>query len=207
MGLFDKFKKTNNSKIVEDSKNTIGSEVRNFWYLDDLIHSGSKEIVLDSDIKLDKKEKSTYLDGIELDVDDIVIDGNGHTIDAQGKVRIFFCTGKNITIKNITLKEGCSENKKSAYNERGGAIYNDSGEITIIETTFIKNRSNEHGGAIYNFAGKITITESTFTQNNTMLCGGSIHNKNGEITITGSSFTQNTALMSSGQYPIMKVKY
>ena len=31
---------------------------------------------------------------ITRDTDDLVIDGNGHAIDAQGKTRIFYCTGK-----------------------------------------------------------------------------------------------------------------
>lgn len=65
---------------------------KNFKYLDDLIHSGAKEIVLDSDIVLGDGEESEYEDGIRLDVDDLIIDGNGHGIDARGKARIFECT-------------------------------------------------------------------------------------------------------------------
>ena len=74
---------------------------KNFKYLDDLIHSGVKEIILDSNIVLSNDEASEYLEGINLDVDDLVIDGNGHSIDACGKTRIFHSTSKNITIKNI----------------------------------------------------------------------------------------------------------
>jgi hypothetical protein len=66
----------------------------NFKYLDEMIHSGAKEIVLDSDIVLSDGEESEYKNGIKLDVDDLVIDGNGHTINAQGKIRIFYCTEK-----------------------------------------------------------------------------------------------------------------
>ena len=59
------------------------NEIHNFKYLDDLIHSGVKEIVLDSDIELDPtNERREYLNGIKLDVDDLTIDGNGHAIDA-----------------------------------------------------------------------------------------------------------------------------
>ena len=58
----------------------------NFKDLDDLIHkSDAKEIVLDSDIVLDDGEESEYLEGIKLDIDDLVINGNGHLIDACGK--------------------------------------------------------------------------------------------------------------------------
>ena len=71
------------------------NEIHNFKYLDDLIHSGVKEIVLDSDIELDPtNERREYLNGIKLDVDDLTIDGNGYAIDALKSARIFYCTGK-----------------------------------------------------------------------------------------------------------------
>ena len=114
----------------------------NFKYLDDLIHSCAKEIVLDSDIVLSDGEESEYKDGIKLDVDDLVIDGNGHIVDACGKARIFCCTGKNVIIKNIILKNG--------FAERGGAIYN-RGELTITESTLNNNTAKWSGGAIYNY--------------------------------------------------------
>lgn len=76
----------------------------NFEYLDKLVHSGEDEIFLDDDVVLGNLEEFKYGDGISLDVDDLIIDGKGHTIDAQGKIRIFHCTGENVTLKNITLK-------------------------------------------------------------------------------------------------------
>ena len=74
----------------------------NFRDFDDLIHSGANEIVLDSDIILSDDEESEYLDGIRLDVDNLIIDGNNHSIDAYGKARIFLIVANNIAIKNIT---------------------------------------------------------------------------------------------------------
>ena len=79
--------------VLKDRKIDEQTAIRNFRYLDELIHSGVKEIVLDSDIVLDPDEKSQYLNGIKLDADDLAIDGNGHAIDAQGLTRIFYCTG------------------------------------------------------------------------------------------------------------------
>ena len=68
----------------------------NFRDFDDLIHSGANEIVLDSDIILSDDEESEYLDGIRLDVDNLIIDGNNHSIDACGKARIFLIVAKSI---------------------------------------------------------------------------------------------------------------
>ena len=196
MGFFNKVKKALGSKKedVESQNNSeamankeINDKIRNFQYLDDLIHSGAKEIVLDSDIVLDDDEKWQYSDGIKLDVDDLVIDGKGHTINAKEKTRIFYCTGENIIIKNITLKKGFTKN--------GGAIYN-SGEITISHSTLTENTAKNDGGAIYNERGdELTIIESILTENISTK-GGAIHNK-GSLTITDSTFTEN---ITKGEY-------
>ena len=44
---------------------------RNFKYLDDLIHSNTKNISLTYDTLLDDEEELNYIDGIKLDVDDV----------------------------------------------------------------------------------------------------------------------------------------
>ena len=75
--------------------------IKNFKYLDGLIHCGANEIVMDSDIVLSDGEESEYEDGIVLNGVDFILDGNGHTIDACGKTRIFLCGGRNVIIKNI----------------------------------------------------------------------------------------------------------
>lgn len=181
----------------------------NFKYLDELIHSGTKEIVLESDIIIDEEEISEYENGIKIDLDDITIDGNGYAIDACRKSRIFECTGKNITLKNITLKNGLVP-----YD--GGAILN-KGDLTIKESTFCRNRAigktihgdrfikNSTGGAIEN-NGNLTVIKSTFSKNEAIGgikyyqdftlpfsgYGGAIYN-NGELTITESSFNENVA--------------
>ena len=183
MGFFDKVKKVLGSKKEDvESQNSVNDEVidkptpnekiRNFKYLDDLIHSGAKEIVLDSDIVLSDGEEYEYLEGIKLDVDDLIIDGNGHTIDAQGLTRIFCCTGKNITIKNIILKNGYTKDK-------GGAI-NNNGELTITESILTGNTAIGvlHGGGAIKNRGKLTITDSTLNNNTTQASGGAIINYN-----------------------------
>ena len=178
--------------VLKDRKIDEQTAIRNFRYLDELIRSGVKEIVLDSDIVLDPDEESQYLNGIKLDADDLAIDGNGHAIDAQGLTRIFYCTGKNIIIKNIILKNGFTI-------ENGGAIHN-NGELTITKSTLTGNTAHRYGGAIHNNkGGELTITKSTLNNNIVEVSGGAIHNnKGGELTITESTLNNNTAQRDGG---------
>lgn len=152
---------------------------KNFKYLDDLIHSGVKEIVLNSDIILTDEERSKYLKGINLDVDDLFIDANGHNIDACGKTRIFYCTGKNIAIKNIVLSNAFTE-------VNGGAILNE-GSLNIFNAVFCENIAEgqsshyntkiEGGAAIFN-KGILRISNSRFNNNSTKNSGAAILNFN-----------------------------
>ena len=127
---------------------------RNFKFLDELTHCGEKEIALDSDIFFEAEYLFTYLECIKLDVDDLIIDGNGFTIDAKRNSRIFNSTGKNITIKNITLKNGFSQ-------DHGGTIVN-ACELTIKKSVLTNSKSEKDEGPILNL-GKLNIEELIFT--------------------------------------------
>lgn len=161
--------------------------MHNFKYLDELVHSGENKISLTSDIALDDGEISNYKKGIELDIDDLIIDGRGHTIDACGSSRIFKCTGKNVTIKNVVFKNGSFE--------YGGAINNYRGNLTIIGCEFSSNYSDDYGGAIRNSRyATLTIIESVFFENGAQLGGGAIHNnENCILHIDESTFRDNHA--------------
>lgn len=192
MGFFDKVKKAFDSK-KEDGES---QDDRNFKYLDNLIHNGANEVVLDSDIILDDSENYEYSSGIKLDVDDIVINGNGHAIDACKKTRIFICSGRNVTIKNITLKNGYEKYE-------GGAIYN-TGELTIRDSTLSNNMADRAsanvaksaGGAIYN-EGELSIVDSTLSNNTSKMEGGAISN-DGNLNIINSTFSDNETRYNGG---------
>lgn len=207
LGLLDKVKDSLGSK---KDKN----ESKDFKYLDNLIHNGKKEIILDSDIILHNNEKSKYSEGIKLNIDGLVINGAGYTIDAKGKTRVFNIKGINITLKNIIFKNGFSghddggainnngdinidnckfinnASKKTIRGEsiRGGAIYN-KGSINFNNCQFRKNKSSD-GGAIYN-NGSINFNNCQFNENNS-ISGGAIYNK-AEIKANGCSFIKNNA--------------
>ena len=163
MGLFDRFKKKEKkeeSKSVPlDDDGSLELNKSNFKYLDNLIHSGKKKIILDSDIILGDGEEEIYSEGIKIDVDHILIDGNGHTIDAREKVRIFEIESIDVDIFNITFKNGFYEGDRD---DDGGAILN-HGVVCFKDCNFINNSSN-YGSAINNEM-KLCILDCNFNGN------------------------------------------
>lgn len=170
-----------------------------FGYLDKKIHeSETKEVLLSEDITFQDYETEFYEGGIELDIDGMVIDGNGKTIDAAKSSRIFTVTGDNITLKNIVFKNGYVERGiVDCFNNGGGAIrINSNCRLTINDCTFANHRCEENGGAIYN-RGNLTIDSSKFTNirlNNPKFFGGLgvvIYN-DGTLNIASSEFSNST---------------
>lgn len=134
----------------------------NFKELDSLIHSKIKRITLTSDVILEDGEELIYKNGIEIDLDGLIIDGGGHTIDARSKARIFNVRARlQVIITNVIFKNGL-------HAEGGGAISNFSKFLTIGYCTFEHNTANE-GGAIYNHAF-LKVTNSNFKYNYSKNC-------------------------------------
>ena len=101
--------------------------------------------------------------GIKIDKT-IIINGNGHTIDANNASRIFEITAENVLIKNITFING-----RSSF---GGAIIIKSNGCTISNCTFTDNIA-DFGGAIRCEGWDTSITNCSF-ENNAALQGGAI---------------------------------
>ena len=175
--------------------------MKNFKYLDDLIHSGTIEIVLDSDIILSDGEESQFPEGIELNLDGLIIDGNGYTIDANRKTRIFYCTGQNITIKNITLKNGVHDGYIGYRYHGGGSIYN-TGNLKVFDSILFDNKSY-NGGAIYNYQGELSIINSKLYKNVSKDeysgGGGAIFNNNGSLNIVDCELYDNSSRDRNGK--------
>lgn len=157
----------------KDKLDSNNKKTKDFKYLNKLIHDGDKKIVLDADIVFSNKLLD---DNIILDVPRMVIDGNGHTIDGKNKTNIFSVVRRDITLKNITLKN--ADNRSPAdvgVLHSGGTIFNKSQGLKIINVNFISNASNS-GGAIYNSEkGEIEI-EECFFKNNSADSGCAIYN-------------------------------
>ena len=156
---------------------------------------------------------------------DITIVGNGGTIQPVGRdaFPLFEVLGGHLRLRNLTLRggyspwtggmiavlkgkltlEGVTIRDSSAV--IGGAIFNDHGDVTIVDSRFINNRAIDtgswnsgDGGAIYN-SGVLRIQNSVFSANEAM-SGGAISNS-GEVAraeITNSKFASNTVTALGG---------
>ena len=181
-----------------------------FADLENAINSAGSVITLTDDYTFDITGEFD-LNGIVISRDNIIIDGNGHTINAATVARIFNITGQNVTLRNINFNNGfadkggavyslsditienCTFNNNKALD--GGALY--IANAKIIDSTFIQNIAAEHGGAAYLI--NANITNSTFTQNKAADNGGALYIKN-KGDIKDSKFIENDATVAGAAY-------
>ena len=144
--------------------------------------------------------------GIVINNKNLIIDGQGYTIDANNRGRIFNINGVgyNVTLKNIIFKNA---KYSSAY---GGAIYFKGSNLTVENCTFEsnKNYAAKGGGAIYvDYYDKvlINIANSTFSKNYADTSGGALYFDNPlslqgqyDINITNCDFNENKAKTNGG---------
>jgi CSLREA domain-containing protein len=113
---------------------------------------------------------------------------NSLTVTEQNENALFSTSGGNAFLYGMTFANG---NKTG--NGDGGAIYNQA-NLTVSGMAFTGNFATIAGGAIYNESGAVTVLNSSFV-NNTASEGSAIFNNstNGAITVEYSTFANNTA--------------
>jgi len=128
----------------------------------------------------------------------LTIDGQGHTIDAQHKSRIFYVTANNVTIKNINfvngkLATGCAifielkinncnvlncsfiNNKIPYDNVIGSAIYvNRANNCSFYNCSFINNSGGQGGAIFFCSANDFKVYNCSFINNSVNMYGGAI---------------------------------
>ena len=124
---------------------------------------------------------------------DLTISGQGDAIvDAQNNNRVLYVgTSGNVVIEGITFINGYTS-------DESGALFGNSGNLTIINCILANSTSSKNGGAIYN-AGNLIVSDSTFENNKASQNGGAIFTQNAGIgqtptlAVTNSAFTNNGA--------------
>ena len=145
----------NAQKTMTDLQNTIKNNKDTTFFLNDDYQWGEQDRDLENGIIIDKS---------------IIIDGQGHKIDANHKMRIFQGTNNAIvTFKNINFLNGWTD--KGGY---GGAVWNNGAKtITIVNCIFNGNTAY-YGGAISGCGDNVKINNCTFN-GNTATYGGAIY--------------------------------
>ena len=119
----------------------------------------------------------------------ITINGNGYTIDAKGKARIFDIRSIGVVLENITFVNGNTT-------DSGGAVYfSYSGDV--INCNFTGNTANQYGGAVY-FLNKGNVSNCNFTGNSASGDGGAVYFIEMDSIVLNCKFTGNSASGDGG---------
>ena len=111
--------------------------------------------------KVTDTENETVLNIKNITINDAYIDGNGS---------VLFVDSDKATVSIVN-----SSIKNNESTKRGGAIYNEAGNLLVENTDFSGNTSEFEGGAIYN-SGTTKIVLSNFENNSSNVVGGAIYN-------------------------------
>lgn len=96
-------------------------------------------------------------EGVIINKPNLIINGNGFTIDAKGKSRILKITESGVTINNVTLINGKADGE-------GGAIYCSGDDCTITSSIFVNNTATS-GSAVYLTGSNGKINDCIFVNN------------------------------------------
>ena len=199
-----------NIKIDETEENQLKDENSNVVYVstdgDDLLADGSKEFpykTIKQGIDNSDDESTIYLsegtfDDFNLNVDKtltIVGVKDKTIIDGKNIFRIFTMNSNaKLTLIGINLINGNIRDNEAGV---GGSVYNDGGELTLINCTIKDSFADLNGGAIYNNNGKLTIISSNIINNSAVQYGGAIYSA-GITNIEKSYFTENHITAEKG---------
>jgi CSLREA domain-containing protein len=127
-----------------------------------------------------------------LSVNGSRIFGNSTTGNAAGAIRVDSGL-TTITDSSLDLNSG----------QCCGAIFHESGGLTITRTTISHNTSTgttSSGGAIYKaaFSGPLTVTNSTLVQNSSKAGGGAIESAGGTANLSSDTIVSNVADSDAG---------
>uniref|UniRef100_UPI00386C7447 beta strand repeat-containing protein n=1 Tax=Methanobrevibacter sp. TaxID=66852 RepID=UPI00386C7447 len=173
------------SQVAEDVEVLSADASKNFTQLQTEIDTGGSTLFATSNYVRVAGESD-----IVINKDLTVIGSNNPKFDANNLGGIFNVnSGHSLTLIGVTLINGNSEN--------GGAIYNDGGTVTLVDSTLSNNTATKSGGAIYNNGGSLVVTGSTFDGNDLTdrtvngYGGAAIYDNGGSVTISGSTITNN----------------
>ena len=148
---------------LDDSNVPLQQGNNSFADLDDDISNGTYQIDISSDYSFNQSKDESYVNGIEINQKELVINGNGHIIDAGSQARVFTINSSNITLSNLIIK-----------NAVGTAIIVSNSTVYTNNVTFEGNVGGENGAAVYINNSNYTSTGDRFTDNKASRFGSAV---------------------------------
>ena len=128
----------------------------------------------------------------DLDVtDDLVIDGGGYRINANGVDRAFDVRNSDtsLAIRGLSIRNG-----SAAATESGGAIRNQGGSVDMRNSAIfdsVVNGDGASGGAVFNDGGSFKAVRTQLFRNTSARAGGAVEANGGDTKIIDSRMTRN----------------
>ncbi|MBK8617324.1 MAG: InlB B-repeat-containing protein [Anaerolineales bacterium] len=105
--------------------------------------------------------------------------------------------GGNLTLDQLTVRNGRCAGACATDLTRGGGIYNNGGALTIKNSVISNNSASGTGGGIYIGTGTLNMLNSNIS-NNTASTAGGIGSLTGTVSVTNSTLSGNSASAGGG---------
>ena len=159
---------------ADDTYQTPNEIQKDFTSLQTDIDNSQNVFELTYDVKHGDDEIDNY--GISI-TKNTIINGNGHTIDANGHGSIFVVKDSSVTLtlNDLTLINANPVSDSSGIVSNGGAVYFDGSTLIVNNVNFKNNTVYKYGGAIYT-TGTCIVDSSVFDGNDVQLRSQNIDN-------------------------------
>ncbi|ALT67882.1 C1 family peptidase [Methanobrevibacter millerae] len=157
----------------------VDSSNDNFNDLNNEINGSLNELKLTHDYVYDEGNDINFTDGINVSKSNFLLDGNGYSIDGNGKARIFNIIGNNVTLKNLIIKNALNgavsfvqpnaeyyldnvtiQNSSSKY--ASGGIELNATNLVVNNSKFISNTGTKSSDIFFNEKCNVIVLNSTF---------------------------------------------
>ena len=130
------------------------------------------------ELTYDVKHGDDEIDNYDISITKTtIINGNGHTIDANGHGSIFVVKDSSVTLtlNDLTLINANPVSDSSGIVSNGGAVYFDGSTLIVNNVNFKNNIVYKYGGAIYT-TGTCIVDSSVFDGNDVQFRSQNIDN-------------------------------
>ncbi|MHC4736742.1 MAG: choice-of-anchor Q domain-containing protein, partial [Planctomycetota bacterium] len=109
-------------------------------------------------------------------------------------------TDETAVLDGVTITAGNANGYFAGPTARGGGMYNEYGNPTILNCTFTRNSAGQSGGGICNhISSSPNLTNCTFSRNSTDVYGGGMSNRiSSSPALTNCTFSSNSADICGG---------